>query len=343
MNSRSSLALLTLRVGVPVAVATSCASASPGPQRGNIAAEAAALDAPNGQLDLTSTEAPAFGDPEVEALPRMEDAFVTRIAPDSSVAPPGETPYRVVFVWGHLPLAHDATAADNAPVPAQWTGSIKIDGGELAVLRTIAIDSSDELDTSVRGTLSFRSRTGAYVAGVLVRILVPPGVAPRVHVVTNLVGSDVDLSTLRERAGGIARAPDGDSGLGWLGFAEDLCARGFVLGRWIKDAPALGRSLAMITDPDGALLGYAKGIWGYTPSRAGGVWFDKYIDPEGRPKGLLFGWYGDGFYRGVWGANGEHDVNALEVGDAEGLYSDGLEVGDGRSVWIGRWSGPCVP
>jgi hypothetical protein len=336
--------------GVPLFLVAACSSSSHGVPPVDTNAETAALDAPNGKIDLTSKEAPAFGDPEVIALPVMAEPAGASISPAShanSSAAPGTAAYRLAFIWGHLPLAHDATGADVAPESAQWTGTISVDTGTLRVLRTIAFGSNDSISAPNASAdpraVAFRAQTSAYVDGVLVQVLVPPGAALTVHFVTNQVSTDVDLRTLQERAGGIERAPDGSSGIGWFGFREDLCVRGFILGRWVKDAPAIGRTLAAVSDADGALLGYVRGLWGYAPGRSGEVWFDKYIDVAGNPRGLVFGWYGGGFFRGVWGATGEHDVSALDVGTAEGLYSDGDEAGDGRSVWLGRWSAPCVP
>ena len=319
-----------------------CSSSSARPSGIDTAEETAALDSPNGHIEPGSKELPGFGDPEVDALPLMQALPVRSSA--ASLAP-GETAYRLALVWGHLPPAHDSTSTDVAASVAQWTGSLRADAGAIDLLRTIALGPTDQLDTTTPGTISFRSQTNAYVAGILVRVRVPQGSPPTLQLATSLVAVAIDLSTLEERAGGITRAAaaEGGAGLGWFGFREDLCSRGFVLGRWVKDAPAVGRSFAAITDADGALLGYVRGIWGYARGRSGKVWFDKYIDVGGNAKGLAFGWYGDGFFRGVWGATGEDDVSALEVGKTEGLYTDADAMADGRGVWLGRWSAPCAP
>ena len=37
-------------------------------------------------------------------------------------------------------------------------------------------------------------------------------------------------------------------------------------------------------------------------------------------------------------------MSALSVGATEGFYSDGDPTpAISRSVWLGRWSGPCTP
>jgi hypothetical protein len=178
---------------------------------------------------------------------------------------------------------------------------------------------------------------------MLVRVALVGTDAPTLHFATNLVTTDIDLSRLGDSPGGVVNGADGISGVGWIGFPETTCTTGFVLGRWLKDQPALGRSFAVVSDAGGAFLGYTRGPWGYAPGRADEVWFHKYIDGDGNPKGLVFGQYGDGANHGLWGAANENDTSALDAGKVEGFYSDADDTGDGRGVWLGRWSAPCVP
>ena len=349
MSLKKPWTFLSMAIGASSPLFSGCsASADASTPRSSTATETAALDAPNGSIDVRSREPSAFGDPEVEAIPVMDDALVNEVAPLSlstagSAVPEG-TAYRVALVWGHLPLARDKEAGDVASAPAQWAGSIQVDSGAIGLIRTIAFGRGDRLDPmSSTQAVSFRSETGGFVAGLLLRVIIPRGDDSTLHFATSLLSADIELATLTERAGGIVRAAGGSAGVGWFGFREDGCERGFVLGRWVKDHPGLGRSLATVSDASGARIGYVRGAWGYTPTRAGEVWFDKYIDLAGNAKGLAFGWYGDGFYRGLWAASDEHDESALRVGTTEGLYSDGVEAGDGSGVWLGRWSAPCLP
>jgi hypothetical protein len=94
-----------------------------------------------------------------------------------------------------------------------------------------------------------------------------------------------------------------------------------------------------VSDGDGNLLGYARGLWGHAPVRDENVWFAKYIGVAGDARGLAFGQYGGGTFDGLWGAVDEnHTANA---GTTEGYYSDAYDTGDGRGVWLGRWSALC--
>ncbi len=76
------------------------------------------------------------------------------------------------------------------------------------------------------------------------------------------------------------------------------------------------------------------------PTRCGSR---KMIDGAGNPQGLGSGTYGDGAAHGLWGARDEHDVSALSSGRSEGFYSDADDTGDGRGVWMARWSRSRVP
>jgi hypothetical protein len=349
--TRASACIPIASASLLAAVACSSPATAPRTQTAQSGATTspAALDQPNGGLDLTSKEAPAFGDPEVEALPLMSDALVGNPAPTPTprspqAVEPAAPAYRLALVWGHIPPAHDADATDIPAQVAQWTGSASISGGNVTLLRTIAFGAGDAVAPGASGeSVSFDSKTDDYVAGILLRVTIPEGSAATVHFATSQLTADIDLSRLGDSPGGVMNTADGVSGLGWIGFPESTCAGGFVLGRWVKDQPKLGRSFAVVSDSSGAFLGYVRGPWGYAPGRANEVWFHKYIDGAGNPKGLVFGTYGDGAGQGLWGASDEHDVSALDDGKIQGFYSDADDTGDGRGVWLGRWSAPCIP
>ncbi len=184
---------------------------------------------------------------EVEALPVMVEAPGATPKPPpvpktADTAAPVAAGYDVMVVWGHLPPAHDASGTDVPAQATQWTGSISVAAGSVTLLRTIAFAAGDATAIAGPQTLTFDSQTSGYVAGVLVRVSVPEGAAGTLHFATNLVTDDIGLARLGDSPGGIVNAADGVSGLGWIGFPETTCPSGFVLGRWVKDAPALGRS-----------------------------------------------------------------------------------------------------
>ena len=95
-----------------------------------------------------------------------------------------------------------------------------------------------------------------------------------------------------------------------------------------------------MSDGDGNRLGDVRGPWGHAAKRDANVWFAKYIGVDGDARGLAFGNYGEGTFDGLWGAASENDT--VGVGTTEGFYSDAYDTGDGRGVWIGRWSEKCT-
>jgi hypothetical protein len=324
------------------ACSSSVRTASGEPTSGSTSA---ALDAPNGGISPATAESPAFADPEVEALPVMDSTLATAVDPTDPTAAlaatSGATAYRLALVWGHLPVPHDADATDVAAAPEDWTGSISVAAGAIGLKRTIAFDVNDHIDPRANAqTLSFTSHTLPYVDGVLVRVVIPNGAIPSVHFATTALTTDIDLTKLAAGVGGVQRLSDDVEGLAWIGFPEDGCARGFIHGRWVKSAPALGRLVGVVSDSDGNRIGDLRGLWGHAPKRDANVWFAKYIGVAGDARGLAFGNYGDGTFDGLWGAADES--HTVDVGTTEGFYSDADDTGDGRGIWVGRWAAKCA-
>lgn len=310
---------------------------------GATASASAALDTPNGGINPSSAESPSFADPAVEALPLMDATLAVQIdASDPTSAPAavtGTTAYRIALLWGHLPPPHDADAVDVLPQVENWSGSISVATGAIGLKRTIAFDANDHIDprTSPQ-SVSFVSHTLPYVDGLLLRVVIPSGGSPALHFATTALTTDIDLSALGAGVGGVQRLTNDVEGLAWVGFPEDGCARGFVHGRWIKDAPAIGRLVGVVSDGDGNRIGNVRGLWGHAVKRDANVWFAKYIGDAGESHGIAFGKYGDGSFDGLWGATDEG--NTVDVGTTEGFYSDGYDT-DGRGLWLGRWSEKC--
>ncbi len=322
-----------------------CSSSAPSTSGSSTTTATAALDSSNGGLNPQTAESPQFADPEVEALPAMDSTIAATVDPTdpttSTAALPGATAYRIALVWGHLPPPHDADSTDVAAQPENWTGSISVTAGAIGLKRTIAFDPNDSIDPRQNPqTLSFTSHTLPYVDGVLLRVVIPSGDSSLLHFATTALTTDIDLSKLATGVGGVQRLSDDVEGLGWIGFPEDGCARGFVHGRWIKSSPAIGKLVGVVSDGDGSRIGDVRGLWGHAPKRDENIWFAKYIGVAGDAHGLAFGNYGDGTFDGLWGVESETDT--VGAGTTEGFYSDAEETGDGRGVWLGRWSAKCA-
>lgn len=296
------------------------------------------LEADDGGMNAAD-EPVEFGDSAVAAVPELTNDQIDPTDMTAAVAATaGATRYHVALLWGHLPAPEDASDADVDPQPVDWTGSISVDAGAIGVKKTLAFDARDHVDPRTDPkTVSFTSHTLPFVDGLFVHVVVPAGASPTLHVDTTALKTDLDLSALRASDGGVTRLGDGRNGLAWVGYPDVAgCARGLVFGRWVKVRAALGRFHGRVIDGDGERIGDVRGIWGHAARRNDDLFFGKYISTDGTHRGLFGGTYGDGDFHGLWGTRDPRNVGVLE-----GHYSDGYEKGDGRGVFLGRWSEKC--
>jgi len=319
-----------------------CASSSSAPPEpggyNDPATVQSALDTSDGNLSMSS-EQPSFGDPQVEGL----DSFDANGADPTDMttgpaAQPGAKRYHLALLWGHMPAPADATAADTEPQLATWTGSVSIDDGAIGVKKTLQFDAKDSVSPRTDAkTVSFVSHTLPFVDGLFLHVVVPANASPVLHFKTETLTTDLDLSQLAAKEGGVDRVPNTSNGLAWIGY-EDVagCSRGLLFGRWVKLRAALGGFRGQVIDGDGERVGHVRGIWGHAPRKDANVFFGKYIGVNGEARGLLAGKYGDGGFAGIWGTRDPKSVGALE-----GVYSDGFDKNDGRGVFVSRWSEKC--
>lgn len=296
-----------------------------------------ALEAPNGGLNA-QPEQPAFADPAVEAVQGFAPGTGDATDMTESVAQTaGLQRFHVAVVWGHLPPAHDADDTDLAPRIMDWTGGVSVDNGALGLRRTIAFDPGDRvLPRQSPQEIDFVSHTLPHVDGLYMAVAIPANASPTIHFKTKSLTTDIDLSVLAKQPGGAVRLDDGRNGMFFVGFPDDGCARGLLVGRWRKVRPALGELRGVVVGAEGDAIGHVRGIWGHAPRRNANVFFGKYIALGGEYRGLFGGVYGDGRFGGVWG-----EVDPNLDGTLEGVYSDGYERGDGRGVFLGRWAEKC--
>jgi hypothetical protein len=326
-----------------LASACTATASNPGPRteptndpNDDVSTTQSALEKDNGGFD-NADEQPAFGDPAVsEAAPMDAPPAEISDAPDADL--PTMRSYRVALTWGHLPPANDATDVDPTPAAVDWTGGISVDAGAIGVKRVIRFDRFDRLTRrDDKAEVNFVSHTLPHVDGLLVHVVVPAAGSHTLHFATDALTFDVDLDALAKDGFARKNLADGRNGVALAGYADVKgCARGFLAGRWIKRAPALGGFRGRVADGDGELLGHVRGIWGHAPKKNANLFFGKYISNDGKTRGLFGGTYGSGELHGLWGT-----VNPADVGGLQGVYSDGYEQDDGRGVWIARWSEKC--
>ena len=298
----------------------------------------AALDEANGAM-TTAPEQPAFGDPAVVAAPEL----VTTFADGASMTAPtlsngGARLYHVALLWGHLPPAHDQSDDDVEPQHIDWTGSIHVDQGAIGVKKTLRFDPHDSVaprtDPKV---VSFVSHTLPAVDGLLLHVAVPGSGDPVVHFHTAALSADIDLAEVAAKGEGAIPLGDGRNGVAVVGYADTPgCTKGFLFGRWVKLHANLGKFRGRVVDGNGDELGHVKGIWGHAQKHDANLFFGKYIDADGEFRGLFGGTYGGGEFQGRWGT-----VNPENQGALQGRYFDGFDEGDGRGMYVGRWSEKC--
>lgn len=302
----------------------------------DVATTQSALEKDNGGFD-NGDELPNFGDPAVaEAAPMDAPPAEIADAPDADL--PTMRSYRVALTWGHLPQANDASDTDPAPVATDWTGSVSVDAGAIGVKRVIRFDRFDRLTRrDDRAEVNFVSHTLPHVDGLLLHVVVPAAGSHTLHFATEALTFDIDLDALAKDGFARKNLGDGFNGVALAGYADVKgCARGFLAGRWVKRAPALGGLRGRVVDGNGDPLGHVRGIWGHAPKKNQNLFFGKYISNDGKTRGLFGGGYGAGEFRGIWGT-----INPADTGGLQGVYSDGYENDDGRGVWVARWSEKC--
>ena len=359
----SSRFALTALAFASSSLAFACGSNDSSTSTSTESASAAQLDETNGGIK-PGNESAAFGDTNIESLTDVATTYTDSLdttggfsavetTTDTDASAPTDpitsadggtttgtpaTAYHLAIFWGHLPAARDSSSADSAPTAETWTGSVAIDAGVVSVKRSLSFDKNDSVSPRTDPKeVDFVSHTLPYVDGLFLRVLVPTGGSTLLHVKTTSLTTDIDLAQLPTTEGGVQRlASNPDEGLGWIGYKDVAgCRKGLVMGRWIKDTANFGELRGRVLAGDGDEDGFVRGIWGHSAKRDADVFIAKYIGPAGEDRGVTFGTYGDGTYKGAWGAA---DATTATVGTTSGIYSDGYDKGDGRGVWMGRWS-----
>jgi len=326
------------------------------------------LDSPTGGF-TTSDEAPAFGEPEqYEALSLEEpvnDPIENTSEYQTQFRARGARIFEFRAVWGALWNLDDSTRTD--PCPLDWSGTLALEGGVIAVHRTIAFEPEDSLYRVDPSTIGWVSGTGPHVDGIHVKLVVPPPppgdsasadrAAPRLVLITGPFSRTFaieELAALRliepvDRCG---------NGISIASVAQPpLCPHGQLAGAWKLLPPD---SIAP-PDSNGVVYGHFRGVWIGAGGRIAGhlrgvfgvnsdgarVFFGKYIDTSGRFMGILRGEYGArpeeiegcryprGFFAGEW--IGRADV----IGRLRGHWM--MDAENGAGCFHGVWGMNCSP
>jgi hypothetical protein len=330
------------------------------------------LDQAYGGLTFTD-EAPAFGDPYDEAMaiedqasasedPLQDDAEV-RDLEDAALHPagPGAPPppasvTALRLTWGRLGGSPEDIHEQIQGL--DWSGMLRVDRGLIVVRRVILFERPRDhlvLPRPDRRTVAWVSHTGRHFDGLIVEIIEPAApvdsttaatpapnmlhlTMPRIALdipVTELAG--LDVTHLIDEPGNALRME------GHRVADEDLCPRGFLGGAWHADRDSTttdggvfkGRWVGLW----GRLLGYVRGRYGLDSSGER-VFFGKYIDRQGRCRGMLAGTWqaadenGRGQFHGEW-----HNADATVEGILGGDFAE--VPGRPGGFFSGRWVTLC--
>jgi hypothetical protein len=307
-------------------------------QHGDPADEiASALETENGGLDMED-EAPQFGLPDDFVDADVEDsvAFTDVMADDTETVAmldaPGAVTADIAMLWGQLPpdLAPEDYVRD-------WSGRLRLNRGGLIVRRTIRFEAATDrvLPRTDRAEVRFDSQTRPHNDGLLITVVDPdPAAGPLVLTYERDDGASHELVLADLLEGPLVRdvGTEGDRIVAVaLRRDRDPCDHGFGRGRWHALRDHLGRLIGRIFDASGEPIGHIRGIWGQRESGEQ-VFHGKYIDSEGRFRGIFGGHYRDGEMVGRWlTRGGEH-------GRLHGMYREsvpGPRVGGG---FVLRWA-----
>lgn len=247
-------------------------------------------------------EAPAFGDPAMQAEMAGDEEFTDKLLTTPEVAAivnNDETgAYALRIVWGSMDFDSTVTEVTD------WSGSLSVTRGAEVIRRLIRFEPWQDyiLPRTDRKLIEWVSKTTVHNDGIFVNIYIPPNTttestsADEVVTVTfetvpfSITFEISDLTKLDT----IYYLDDEVNAVAFRAFKLHpmACPKGFLGGRWGRDSTGQNVFYGRWMSVDGALVGHLKGHWGYDPdSNWINVFYGKYIDITGQFEGLLRGVY----------------------------------------------------
>lgn len=304
----------------------------------------AALEEENGGLSMED-EAPAFGmDLELAELellsadPVLPDPLETDARVLSMRSAPDAVVYRVAIVWGQIPGDRTNDA------PHDWSGALGTNRGAMLLRRAIAFEPETDriIGRPDERSIAFTSVTLPHHDGLVVDIVDPDPASPDPiglgysGDLPGELGSESPPLAIPLRAlldGPVELRADAD-GNRMIAVAQampvDVCAHGFVMGRWHRVEEGRGVILGRVVDASGELVGHLRGIYGVRESGEQ-VFFAKYVGVDGTFRGILRGHYGEGHFEGRWVTrNGD-------IGGLAGGYRETIEGPETGGHFLGHW------
>ena len=294
----------------------------------------AALEQENGAF-TTDDDAAQFGADDLYASAAIEAdrAYEDPMAADPTIVEMNGRPdvagHNVILMWGRIPADPDATTG------RRWDGALKLSRCGMIVRRTIAFEDATDrvLARSTRDHIAFESVTRPFSDGLALTVLDPTPADGNALSLTytpadGSAAHTLDLGALRNGAI-VVDLGDGNKIVAMSRPRNDACDHGFMRGRWHQLTPNLGTYLGVVGNGDGEIAGHVRGIYG---QRRNGdkVMFGKFIDRDGRFRGLIAGTYEGGNFDARW------LTRAGDHGEIHGLYWPGASIRGGG--FVARWA-----
>jgi hypothetical protein len=283
-------------------ILTGCMSRNSNPNLTDEMSEAMdALSDPFNALGTDDEEA-EFGDEEVADVGQEEESVDDEYAPAEEEKADEPTAldcdvYSLLIRWGQLTgFNRDVAGVTN------WSGSISANIGTLAVLKKVAFDSHDSLQTrSDPKLIEFESYTKPHFDGLRIRYEVCDAdeatlgvdevatltfTAPDAPLTKSYTVSE--LAELNDLVEGIGENNDRFHALAIQ--KSDLC-QGTIQGRWIQKSDEYGIFKGIVVASNGIRVGYIRGFFG--EREGGNKLVAKMISRNGRFGGILKGTYAD--------------------------------------------------
>ena len=312
---------------------------------------ASALELENGGLQMTD-ERPLFDESDlfqdsdlVQTDVRFDDAMERDAEVQAILGDVDAVLYHTTVMWGQIPGDRENDTVFN------WSGTLSINRGAMIVRSVLAFDGrTDRLAPRTdRRAVSFRSLTLPHRDGLRLLIVDPDPQAEEPLVLTwTQAEGDATFSAPLARIVGEPLSQDMDGAgnqIVAVAIAQpvDVCENGFLSGRWHRVAEHRGRILGRMVDAEGSAIGHVRGLYGQRDSGER-VFFMKFIDTDGRFRGILRGTYGDGHFVGRWVVRdgdrvAERGVLGGEFRETDAARTDAntdrLRVG---GHFLGRWA-----
>ena len=283
-------------------------------------------------------ESEAFGDPAMSALEAEETSLP--VADPDTVA--SDSTFALRLLWGQLAGNRDAATE------VDWSGTVSVSRGGIAVLRTLAFEPRQDhlVRRENRQTVGFVSRTQPSYDGLLLVVHDVPG--DNATTLTFATGPYTNTWTLEELKTANLVIPVDDLGnavsLTGRALRDRPCPSGFVRGHWAQREADRGFFRGVWMAGDAHPIGHVRGHYGVNEAGER-VWFGKILGRGGRLIGLARGsWQPSedaanpgGTFQGQWMARpGER------TGAVAGHYLPGREGERGAAGFFeGRWHADC--